>query len=72
MKKTLVSPADLKPGQQIVGIAHLDGDNEWTTSGPRGNPVKVNTVEPCPSRRRTHVHVNRLGCYDSRIPVEVA
>lgn len=68
----LISPADLKPGQKILAIAYRGDNGEWKTGKAQERAVKVNTVEPCAgSNRRTHTHVNRLGCYDNRIPVEV-
>ena len=53
----LILADDLRPGHVLLG---------------RRNRVTVKQVDPCTHQWRTHVHVNRFGCYDGRLFVEVA
>lgn len=33
---------------------------------------KVETIDECTSLWRTHIHVNKMQCYDTRLPVTIA
>lgn len=53
-----VMVSDLRPGDQLV--------TKWSRSGQIAQTAPIKSVDECPGMWRTHVHINRMNCYDGR------
>lgn len=71
-----IEPASInqRDGHKIQVMNLRVGDSivtKWGTTGNILKSMKVEKIDECASKRRTHCHINRRDCYDVRSNVWV-
>lgn len=59
---------DLRVGDEIVTMWETDKNTGLRTVA---RSKKVERIDECPGQWRTHIHVNRMDCYDIRQHVHI-
>lgn len=65
---TMIRVEDLRIGDHIVSATIEDKETGRLLAA---SSHKVDKIEECPGKWRTHIHVNKKDCYDLRANVRV-